>query len=161
LGLLQAFCCGLIWRAVMVKTARCACGEFRVIVTGDPVHVTICHCRDCQRRSGVPWTCNAHYARSDVRLEGAHKIYTRDGQEGRKMVNHFCPECGTTVCWMGERFPDLCGVTTGTFNDPAYPAPSVSVYEEAMYDWVVLPPGMQHFPKGRPANWTPPQKVEE
>jgi hypothetical protein len=143
------------------KTAQCACGGFRAIVSAEPLRVTICHCRACQRRSGVPWTCNAHYRRSDVRLEGKHKVYTRDGQEGRKLRHHFCPDCGTTVCWTGEKFPDLYGVVVGAFADPAYPAPTVSVFEESMHPWVVLPPGIGHFPQGRPTNWTPPVNAEQ
>jgi hypothetical protein len=142
------------------KTAQCACGGFRAIVSAEPLRVTICHCGACQRRSGVPWTCNAHYRGSDVRLEGQHKVYVRGGQEGRKLRHHFCPDCGTTVCWTGEKFPDLYGVVVGAFADPTYPAPTVSVFEESMHPWVILSPGMEHFPQGRPANWIPPTNAE-
>ena len=142
----------------MERTATCACGGFRVIVSGEPERVTICHCRDCQRRSGVPWTCNAHYRRSNVRLEGPNKVHAREGQEGRTLRNHFCPDCGTTLCFFGEKFPELCGVAVGAFADPAYPAPTVSVFERSMYAWAAMPPGMEHFPEGRPAGWTPPRK---
>lgn len=139
----------------MEKTAQCACGGFRAVVSGDPLRVTICHCQACQRRSGVPWTCNAHYRTANVRLEGEFKIFVRDGQEGRKLRHHFCPNCGTTVCWIGEKFPDLIGLVVGAFADPSFPPPTVSVFEESMHKWVVLPPGMEHYKQGRPPAWTP------
>ena len=54
----------------MERTARCLCGGFRAIVTGEPNFVGICHCTECQRRTGVPVTYNAYFKMSQVRLEG-------------------------------------------------------------------------------------------
>jgi hypothetical protein len=48
-----------------------------------------------------------------------------------------------------EKFPDLYGIVVGAFVDPTYPAPTISVFEELKHAWVVLPPGMEHFPQGR------------
>jgi hypothetical protein len=133
----------------MEKTAQCVCGKFRVIVSGEPKSVTICHCGACQRRSGVPWTCNAFYPRSDVRLEGPYRVYVREGQEGRKIRQHFCPECGSTLYSTGEKFPGICMVVVGAFAAPNFPAPTASVFEESKHPWVVLPPGIEHYPQGR------------
>jgi hypothetical protein len=102
----------------MERTAKCQCGRFPVIVSGEPKVVNICHCQDCQRRSGVPWTSNAYFAKSVVQLEGPHKIYTRTIPEGRKLNNHFCPDCGATVCWTADACPDDYGIAVGAFNDP-------------------------------------------
>src|SRR5215471_1448206 len=72
----------------MTRIASCQCRGFRVVVEAEPDTVAICHCQICQRRTGVPLTCNAYFPKSKVRLEGEHRIYTRD-----------CPEdanCTTT-----------------------------------------------------------------
>ena len=135
----------------MSRTASCQCGAFRVTVAGEPDVVNVCHCRECQRRSGVPLTCNAYFRRSEVRLEGDHRIYARDGQDGRKLRNRFCPVCGATVCWTADLRPDHYGVAVGAFNEPGFPAPTYSVWEHAMYGWVTLPPGIAHFPQARTA----------
>ena len=139
-------------RGRMARTAKCQCGNFQVVVSGEPTAVNICHCQDCQRRSGVLWTSNAYFRKSCVRLAGPHKIYTRVILlEGRALRNHFCPECGATVCWTADVRPDLCGIAVGAFNDPTFPAPSVSIWEQSSYAWVPLPPGLQHFPRGMSA----------
>ena len=83
----------------MTRTASCQCRGFRVVVEGEPDTVALCHCQMCQRRAGVPLTCNAYFRKSKVRLEGEHRIYTRDCPDGRKLHNHFCPICGATVGW--------------------------------------------------------------
>ena len=63
--------------ANMPRTAKYLCGAFSVAVSAEPTMVNVCHCRDCQRRSGVPWTSNAYFPREAVSLDGPNNIYTR------------------------------------------------------------------------------------
>jgi hypothetical protein len=134
----------------MTRTASCQCRGFRVVVEAEPDTVAICHCQMCQRRAGVPLTCNAYFPKSKVRLEGEHRIYTRDCPEGRKVHNHFCPTCGSTVGWTLDLRPNQFGVAVGCFNDRNFPPPEASIWEEEMYAWAVLPAGIQHFSRARP-----------
>ena len=135
----------------MKRMARCQCEEFRVVVDGGPELVNICHCTDCQRRSGAPLTSNAYFRKADVQLEGKYNAYSRTTSSGRTAHNYFCPNCGTTVCWMLDIRPDYYGVAIGAFNDPRFAAPTVSVWESSKYGWVSLPPGIEHFPRGLPS----------
>src|SRR5262249_9606224 len=112
--------------------------------------VAICHCQICQRRTGVPLTCNAYFPKSKVRLEGEHRIYTRDCPEGRKLHNHFCPTCGSTVGWTLDLRPNQFGVAVGCFNDRNFPPPVASMGEGEMCAWAPLPAGIQLFPCPRP-----------
>ena len=66
----------------MPRTARCLCGDFSVVVSAEPVMVNVCHCEDCQRRSGVPWSSAAYFPSDSVRLDGPNKIYTRTSDAG-------------------------------------------------------------------------------
>ena len=134
----------------MTRIAKCQCGGFRVITSGEPEAINICHCQACQRRSGVPLTANAYFHKSAVHLEGEYRIYVRDAKEGRQFQNHFCPTCGSTVCWTPDIRPHHYGVAVGAFNDPAFPPPTASLYEQSKYTWVELPPDIQHFPQDRP-----------
>jgi hypothetical protein len=135
----------------MERVANCQCREFRVVVAGDPTFVNICHCTECQRRSGVPLTSNAYFHSADVQLKGDYKTYSRATSSGRRLYNHFCPICGTTVCWNLDIRPDCYGVAIGAFNDRNFPVPTVSVWESSKYDWVTLPAGMEHFPQAPPS----------
>jgi len=95
---------------MMERTAKCLCGQFSVIVTSEPVTVNVCHCQDCQRRSGVPWTSNAYFPKEHVRLDGPNKIYTRTSNAGTRINHHFCPNCGVTVCWARESGSTRVGI---------------------------------------------------
>jgi hypothetical protein len=141
----------------MTRIARCQCGSLRVTVSSEPVFVNLCHCQDCQRRSGVPVTCNAYFPKSDTVIEGETRIYERDAQEGRKLRNYFCPTCGSTVYWTLEHRPELYGIAAGAFNDPNFPPPSVSIWEQSKYAWMEVPADIQHFPQARPAVSLPSQ----
>jgi hypothetical protein len=53
----------------MTRSASYQCRGFRVIVEAEPDAVVICRCQVCQRRTGVPLTCNAYFPKSKVRLD--------------------------------------------------------------------------------------------
>ena len=111
----------------MTRTAHCCCGALRVEVSADPDLVGVCHCGECQRRTGSVFAVVAFYKTEHVRAVGPSKIYVRDGQEGRKVRMHFCPTCGTTVFWEADVRPDGIGVAVGAFHDANFQPPTVSV----------------------------------
>ena len=82
----------------MTRTAHCSCGALRVEVSADPDVVGICHCGECQRRTGSVFSVSAFFKKEHVRAEGPSNIYVRDGQEGRKVRMHFCPTCDRPRC---------------------------------------------------------------
>jgi hypothetical protein len=127
--------------AMKRRAATCACGQLRVNCAGDPVKVSLCHCLDCQKRTGSAYGIAAFFSREDVEQEGEFRTYRRGSDSGFAVNFHFCPHCGSTVFWGPERKPDAVGVAVGSFADPAFPSPSQSVYDERRHAWVPpLPP---------------------
>jgi hypothetical protein len=101
----------------MPRTAQCLCGAFNAVVSAEPVMVNVCHCQDCQRRSGVPWSSAAYFATESVRLDGPNRIYLRTSDAGTRINHYFCPTCGVTVCWARETGGTRFGIPVGLFND--------------------------------------------
>jgi hypothetical protein len=129
----------------MERTAKCLCGQFSVITTGEPIMVNVCHCHDCQKRSGAPWTSNAYFPKENVRLEGPNKVYTRTSNAGNQINHHFCLNCGVTVCFTRAVESIRFGIPVGTFNDPSFPAPSKSFWEDRRYAWSPQISGVEHW----------------
>jgi hypothetical protein len=48
--------------------AACSCGQLRLICQDDPVRVSMCHCLECQRRTGSTFGVQAWFMREQVRL---------------------------------------------------------------------------------------------
>ena len=57
----------------------------------------------------------------------------------QSVATGFCPDCGATVFWTTEGWPDSIAVAIGAFADPSFPQPTVSVYESRRYPWLFLP----------------------
>jgi hypothetical protein len=128
----------------MEKTARCQCGKLSAVASGDAQMIGVCHCEDCQRRTGSVFGAGAYFRKEQVRLEGARTVFAQKGSFVREKRFSFCPMCGTTVYWELDAFPDLCSVAVGAFADPTFGGPSVSWWERSAHDWVRLPEGTKH-----------------
>ena len=129
----------------MSRTATCSCGQLRVTCAGEPVRVSICHCPNCQRRTGSAFGAQARFRRDDVALAGASTAWARVGDEGHRAVFHFCPTCGATVWYTFDDMPEFVAIPVGAFADPAFPAPRVAVYEARRHPWVALPPDIERI----------------
>jgi hypothetical protein len=129
------------------RTAACSCGQLRVTCAGEPVRLSMCHCLECQKRTGSPFGVQARFDRTQVTAEGTVREFERVGDEGNRITFRVCPACGSTVYWTMSGQPDLVAVAVGNFADPTLSAPRFSVYESRRHSWVVVPnhPEMQHF----------------
>ena len=130
----------------MAREAHCCCGQLRLACEGEPVRIAICHCTDCQRRTGSVFGTAARFQRAQVtRIEGRSRTFCRVADSGNLITFHFCPDCGTTVYWELARFPDLIAVAVGTFADPGFPVPRHSVYERRRHPWVDIGLPLEHM----------------
>ena len=127
------------------RLASCSCGRLTAQVVGEPVRISICHCLNCQRRTGGPFAEQAKFRRQDVTPSGVSSTYTITGDEGTNAKFHFCPNCGATVYYEMEAQPDFLAIPVGAFADPGFPAPTVSVYDSRKHGWVVPPPDAEHY----------------
>jgi hypothetical protein len=117
------------------RVASCSCGQLRVTCEGEPVRVSICHCLECQKRTGSAFAAQARFPRESVRIEGEATRWTRRGDSGGSATFGFCSVCGSTVYWEPKEMPDIVLVAVGAFADPGFPPPQVSVYDERQHPW--------------------------
>jgi len=123
---------------VTTRTAACACGQLRLSCRGEPQIVSVCHCLDCQRRTGSAFGVGAFYARDAVTIEGLAQTTRRLADSGRGLTFHFCPDCGGTVFWEPDFRPDSLAVAVGAFADPTFPKPDKAVFEERAHPWAKI-----------------------
>lgn len=122
----------------VIRTAQCACGCMSIECVGEPEKISVCHCRECQRRTGSVFGIAAFYDLQKVKIAGESTIYTRESDSGFAVIHHFCPSCGSTVCWYPDRKPGKIAVGVGCFADSEFPGPHQQVYEEHQHSWVSL-----------------------
>ena len=131
------------------RTASCRCGQLTATVTGEPVRVSVCHCRNCQKRSGSAFAAQARWPRDRTGIAGESKTFVKVADSGNKASFHFCPECGSDVYYeidgkFDDKFNGLIAIPIGTFDDSFFLTPEYSVWESRKHPWVEIVGNIEH-----------------
>jgi hypothetical protein len=139
-------------RPKMIRHAGgCLCGRLRYETSADPVRVTICHCRFCQRATGSAYMVEPLFREEDVKVTtGAPSTFAlRSKGSGKTVTVHFCAGCGTKIWLSFERFPGILGLYAGTFDDPNWfeigPDNAKQIFIDAARPDSILMPGINVF----------------
>jgi hypothetical protein len=118
-------------------TGGCVCGSVRIVATGRPYRVGICHCLDCRKHHGALFHASAIFPEASVKVEGE----TRDFR-GR----HFCPLCGSPVFARSE---DETEVNLGSFDEPDQLRPTYELFTSRRESWLPVFPFMKQYFRDR------------
>jgi hypothetical protein len=121
---------------MVTRIASCSCGKLKATCEGEPVRRSMCHCLDCQRRTGSAFSLNATFPADQVRIEGERKTFERVSDEGYWGRFHFCPTCSVTIAYEIQRRPGMVTIPVGAFADPGFPEPRFSIYENRLHPWL-------------------------
>ena len=105
-------------------TGGCLCGDVRLVATGRPYRVGICHCMDCRKHHGALFHASAIFPQDAVSVSGP----TRDWA-GR----HFCPRCGSSVF---GRSADEVEVNLGALDAPDQFQPTYELWTIRRESWL-------------------------
>ena len=136
----------------------CLCGAVRYETLADPLRVTICHCRFCQRATGSAYLVEPIFPLKDLRVTrgGATVYQLRSEGSGKLVYIHFCQKCGTKLYLTFERFTEACGVYAGTFDDPDWfvidAGNSRHIYTDVARHETILPAGVNIYREHALAN---------
>ena len=137
-----------------MRLAQCACGQLKAEADAEPYAVVVCHCRECQRRTGSPFGVGVYFKKDQVRFAGDVREYERPAPEGRRILNYFCPACGTTLSWHSDLHPDGIAIALAGFEDPSEFTPTRSVWEQSKAEWIELPDTIAGLEQGRGSRQT-------
>ena len=98
---------------MMTRRAACSCGQLRLEIEGEPSRVSMCHCLECQRRTGAVISNQARFHREQITFAGQATAWSRKAESGNALTFYFCPTCGSTVYWEGKGFPGYVAVAIG------------------------------------------------
>ena len=134
-----------------VHEGGCLCEAVRYTIKNDPLRVTICHCKFCQRATGAAYMVEPIFCEADLQVtKGSPAIYDHcSGGSGKLVQIPFCAACGTKLYLTFERFAEVCGVYAGTFDDPNWfdikPENSKHIFINVARPETILPPGFFCF----------------
>lgn len=125
----------------------CICGSVRYSVAGVPLAVFVCHCRNCQQRTGSAFSLSMITWRRDFKtIQGASLWQDLPGGSGALHRQHVCGECLTRTHTDMQAYPDIVNVRPGTLDNPQAVSPIAQCWTRMAHAWAIVP-GLQSFEK--------------
>jgi hypothetical protein len=144
--------------AKISQQGGCLCGALRFQARAQPVRLTLCYCRFCQRATGSSHMVEPIFNESDFEvIAGSSTIYSLTSSGSGKQVNvQFCAQCGTKICLTFERFPSVVGVYAGAFDDPSWfdrsPETTACLFLDGAQAGALVPAGVRTYREHRTAH---------
>jgi len=118
-------------------TGGCLCGDVRLVASGRPRRVGLCHCLDCRKHHGALFYAAAIFPQAAVSISGDTRDYA-----GR----HFCPRCGSSVF---ARSGDEVEVHLGALDAPDQFVPGYENWVIRRESWLPPFPLAHHYARDR------------
>ena len=133
----------------MQRAGGCRCGAVRFTTDGEALHVTFCHCRDCQRSSGAPMVAWAGFVEAQFAVvQGEARTINLSGEAFRS----FCADCGTGLWYRNEAvLPGLVDVQVATFDAPETLPPIAHIQTAERLSWMATAHMLPDFERYPPA----------
>lgn len=131
----------------------CLCGAITYKISGDPIVVAHCYCRDCQKVSGAGHTTGAMFPAEAINVAGEMSEYKSVAESGNTVSHLFCTKCSSRLFGKNTGMPGVMTVAAGTLNDPDVLEPQVAVFARSRPHWDIVDAQVQAF-DAQPA-WKP------
>jgi hypothetical protein len=126
----------------------CACGAIRYESTGQPMLMLHCHCRDCQRASGGPFSSYVIVPKEAFKLtRGEPRFHASPSEAGGMTRRGFCSDCGAPVVVRPDAQPQLVAIRTASLDDPSSFNSQMDVWTSDAHAWDHMNPELPKFEK--------------
>ncbi|HWU01272.1 MAG TPA: GFA family protein [Novosphingobium sp.] len=132
-------------------TGRCACGQVSARITGQPVAVRQCWCRQCQQLAGGSASTNAMFPTDGVELTGELATHSYVAASGNTLTQSFCPACGTPVMGQSSGRPQFRTMRVGFLDAGHGLAPQMVIWTDDAPAWAAIDPALERWPGQPPA----------
>ena len=126
----------------------CACGAIRYEATAEPVMMLNCHCRDCQRSSGGPFSSFVVVPAESFKLvKGTLRFHGSPSEMGGLTRRGFCAECGSPIQGQPDAAPHIVAIRTASLDDPSWFSSQAEVWTSDAHPWDAMNPATPKFEK--------------
>jgi hypothetical protein len=126
----------------------CACGAIRYESRAEPVMMLHCHCRDCQRSSGGPFSSFVIVPTEAFKLlQGSLRFHDSPSHAGGKTYRGFCADCGSPILARQDSNHDIIAIRTANLDDPSWFSLQVDVWTSDAHPWDQMDPALKKFEK--------------
>ncbi len=118
-------------------TGRCLCGVVTYSADAEPVVQAACHCTDCQRQTGNPFSVIVGVPAAAFEVEGdtLASFGTTGEDHGGTTDRSFCSRCGSPVFSVAAVMPDLIFIKAGSLDDASWVEPAAEAWTSSAQPW--------------------------
>ena len=131
----------------ILHSGQCQCGAITYDITGDPITVHACHCKECQKRTGSAFGISMPISKDKITIRGELKSFERVADSGFKLIQFFCPNCGNPIYGEVERRPNAVTLSPGTLDDTNWFKLDTMIWTCSAQDWYELPSDIEKLDK--------------
>ncbi len=128
-------------------TGGCACGAIRYEIDAEPISMTDCQCRDCQRESGTGHASHLMFPRDHAKVQGEATHWEATGEQGMVKRRAFCPTCGSPVYMTFPAMPAFFITRAASLDDPSVYQPQQILWTASAQPWDRVDPHVPTFAK--------------
>jgi len=133
-------------------TGGCLCGAVRYEWRGTEVSASYCHCPDCRKATGGPYTVGVGVEAAGLTLgSGRPKGYTKTADSGNRITREFCPECGSPLFTRAEVCPEKVWIKAGSVDEPQRVHPTHQSWVQMAVPWAYLDKSLPSFTGNDPS----------
>lgn len=132
-------------------TGHCLCGEVKFQYDGPLGPVALCHCSQCRRSHGSPFSASApaqavrfHY------VAGQAQVAEYESSPGK--YRGFCGRCGSQLYSRVDAIPGILRLRIGALDEPLDTAPSRHVYVGSKAAWFDITDDLPQYEKTERTN---------
>lgn len=118
-------------------TGSCLCGNVKIVASGQPYRVGLCHCLHCRKHHGALFHASAIFPEAAVTIEG---------ETGEYAGRHFCQRCGSSVFSCSA---DEIEVNLGSLDAPDQLLPTYELWTTRRESWLPPFPRMRQYAHDR------------
>lgn len=117
----------------------CVCRGVRYSLQAAPLLAFLCHCHDCQKRSGSAFTIPVIVRTADIAVTGEIETERLPTRSGREIDHTLCSRCRCRVLSKSVAAPEFLSLRAGTLDDASWVVPIAQTWVESAIPWGVIP----------------------
>lgn len=126
-------------------SASCQCGAVKFITSSQPLIQFVCHCKDCQTATGLPFVGIVFFKRKHVEISGDLAQHQFTADSGKATSRDYCVQCGAVMFDQSEGFPGIIGVMQERILGDFEFLPQSHVWVKSKLAEIVIPEGAPQF----------------
>jgi hypothetical protein len=124
-------------KEIIVISGNCDCGAATYTIDTNDLHVYVCHCLNCQTRSGSAFAEHAMIDGSAFSIEGDLATYRRE-VPNMQFDEVVCKHCYTRLFNRINALPSMIFLRAGTLADSQRLEPMAHIWVKRKQSWILL-----------------------